>query len=110
MIFSGPLEAPTLFRAGAFLIGVGGGLFSVGMLIAAMEIPEQDLTGMVLGAWGAVQATAAGLSMALGGIVRDVVASSFRSAGQRCSAQTRVLVPDAAAALSRLESQLQGAS
>jgi BCD family chlorophyll transporter-like MFS transporter len=37
-----------------------------------MDMPERDLTGMVLGAWGAVQATAAGVAMALGGVVRDV--------------------------------------
>lgn len=74
VIFSAPLEAPHLFRAGAALIGFAGGLFSVGMLLTAMEIPEPDLTGMVLGAWGAVQATAAGIAMAVGGVVRDAVA------------------------------------
>jgi BCD family chlorophyll transporter-like MFS transporter len=34
--------------------------------------PEQ--TGLAMGAWGAVQATAAGVGMALGGIFRDGVA------------------------------------
>ncbi|RZL07137.1 MAG: MFS transporter, partial [Rubrivivax sp.] len=48
-------------------------LFSVSMLLTAMELPERELTGLVLGAWGAVQATAAGVSMALGGVLRDVV-------------------------------------
>ncbi len=74
VIFSAPLESPTLFRAGAALIGFAGGLFSVGMLLTAMEMPEKELTGMVLGAWGAVQATAAGVAMAVGGVLRDVVA------------------------------------
>lgn len=74
VIFSAPLDSPTLFRVGAALIGFSSGLFSVGMLLTAMEIPERDLTGMVLGAWGAVQATAAGVAMALGGVVRDLVA------------------------------------
>nr|NDG08993.1 MFS transporter [Oxalobacteraceae bacterium] len=32
VIFSAPLDAPNLFRCGAFLIGAGGGLFSVGTL------------------------------------------------------------------------------
>ncbi|MFM8610950.1 MAG: BCD family MFS transporter [Burkholderiaceae bacterium] len=73
VIFSAPLASPNLFRAGAALIGFGGGLFSVGMLYTAMQMPERDLTGMVLGAWGAVQATAAGAAMALGGVLRDVV-------------------------------------
>ncbi len=73
VIFSAPLESANLFRFGACLIGFGGGLFSVGMLLTAMNFPERELTGLVLGAWGAVQATAAGLAMALGGVLRDVV-------------------------------------
>ncbi|MDH4374952.1 MAG: BCD family MFS transporter [Ramlibacter sp.] len=72
VIFSAPLESPNLFRLGAGLIGFSGGLFSVGMLLTAMDMPERELTGMVLGAWGAVQATAAGVAMALGGVVRDI--------------------------------------
>ena len=43
--------------------------------LTAMDLPERELTGLVLGAWGAVQATAAGLSMALGGVLRDGVSS-----------------------------------
>ena len=75
VIFSAPLDSVTLFRLGSAWIGLAGGLFSVGMLVTAMEMPEKELTGMVLGAWGAVQATAAGLSMALGGVVRDAVSA-----------------------------------
>ncbi len=75
VIFSSPLDSPLLFRVGATLIGFAGGLFSVGMLHTAMEIPDRELTGMVLGAWGAVQATAAGTSMALGGALRDTIAA-----------------------------------
>lgn len=73
VIFSAPLDSPLLFRAGAALIGFSGGLFSVGMLLTAMELPERELTGLVLGAWGAVQATAAGVAMAVGGALRDLV-------------------------------------
>lgn len=73
VIFSAPLQSPWLFQLGAALIGFAGGLFSVGMLLTAMELPERELTGLVLGAWGAVQATAAGVSMALGGVLRDTV-------------------------------------
>jgi len=75
VIFSAPLESANLFRLGACLIGFGGGLFSVGMLLTAMNLPERELTGMVLGAWGAVQATAAGAAMALGGVLRDGIGS-----------------------------------
>ena len=54
-------------------------MFSVGMLIIAMEMPEKALTGMVLGAWGAVQATSSGLSMAVGGVLKDTFASFANS-------------------------------
>jgi len=33
------------------------------------------LGGLVLGAWGAVQATAAGVALVLGGVLRDLMAS-----------------------------------
>jgi BCD family chlorophyll transporter-like MFS transporter len=38
-----------------------------------MHLAPKDQSGLALGAWGAVQATAGGLAMALGGIARDVV-------------------------------------
>ncbi len=73
VIFSAPLQAAWLFQSGAALIGFAGGLFAVGMLLTAMQLPEREHTGLVLGAWGAVQATAAGLAMATGGALRDGV-------------------------------------
>jgi BCD family chlorophyll transporter-like MFS transporter len=79
VIFSAPLESGNLFRFGAALIGFAGGLFSVGMLLTAMELPERELTGMVLGAWGAVQATAAGVALAVGGVLRDLMAHLAQS-------------------------------
>jgi BCD family chlorophyll transporter-like MFS transporter len=80
VIFSGPLESALMFRLGAVLIGFGGGLFSVGMLTCAMELADGSDSGLALGAWGAVQATAMGLAVATGGAVRDlVVALSERS-------------------------------
>jgi BCD family chlorophyll transporter-like MFS transporter len=80
VIFSAPMDSPLMFQLGAALIGFAGGLFSVGMLLTAMAFPERELTGLVLGAWGAVQATAAGVSMALGGVLRDAV-SALATAG-----------------------------
>jgi BCD family chlorophyll transporter-like MFS transporter len=80
VIFAEPVDAPSLFRTGAALIGFGGGLFSVGTLSAAMGIDADGLHGLVLGAWGAVQATAAGLAIGLGGALRDGV-SAIATAG-----------------------------
>ncbi|MCE7505099.1 BCD family MFS transporter [Polynucleobacter sp. IMCC30063] len=79
VIFSEPLQSPWLFRCGAFLIGFGGGLFSVSTLTAAMSFETDDMNGLVLGAWGAVQATAAGLAIALGGLIRDLISSLAQS-------------------------------
>ncbi|KAB0680333.1 BCD family MFS transporter [Aureimonas leprariae] len=75
VIFSAPLESVSLFRLGAVLIGFGGGLFSVGMLSAVMDLARNSESGIALGAWGAVQATATGLAVGTGGAVRDLVQS-----------------------------------
>jgi MFS transporter, BCD family, chlorophyll transporter len=72
VLMAAPLEAPWLFRAGTVLIGFGGGLFSVGTLTAAMSLERPEHVGLALGAWGAVQATAAGSAVAFGGALRDL--------------------------------------
>ena len=69
------LAVPSLLAIGAAVIGFGVGLFSVGTLLTAMSMAEQRDSGVALGAWGAVQATAAGGALALGGIIRDTVAA-----------------------------------
>lgn len=76
VILSSPLHSPTLFALGTLLIGFGAGLFGHGTLTATMNLAPRDQTGMALGAWGAVQASAAGLAIALGGIIRDIVAAT----------------------------------
>lgn len=73
VVFAAPAESALLFRAGTVLIGVGAGLFSVSTLTAAMGMEDQEHVGFALGAWGAVQATAAGLAVGLGGALRDGV-------------------------------------
>ncbi|NNF72893.1 MAG: PucC family protein [Rhodobacteraceae bacterium] len=75
VVFAAPMGSPMLFFVGATGIGLGGGLFSVATLTAAMTMPAGGLAGrgLALGAWGAAQATAAGLSIALGGLIRDGV-------------------------------------
>jgi BCD family chlorophyll transporter-like MFS transporter len=73
-VIASPLvDSMALFVAGVFAIGLGGGLFGHGTLTLTMNRAPQDQTGLALGAWGAVQATAAGAGVALGGIGRDAV-------------------------------------
>ncbi|MHA7870930.1 MAG: PucC family protein [Hyphococcus sp.] len=71
VIFADPLASPLLFRIGTVLIGFGGGLFSVCTLTAVMALAKNHDSGIALGAWGAVHATAAGVAIALGGVMRD---------------------------------------
>jgi BCD family chlorophyll transporter-like MFS transporter len=76
-----PLQSVELFAVGTFLIGAGGGMFGHGTLTATMNLAAPGQAGLALGAWGAVQATMAGIAMALGGVIRDVVASHSGSTG-----------------------------
>jgi BCD family chlorophyll transporter-like MFS transporter len=73
VIFAEPLASALLFRIGASLVGFGAGLFSVGTLTAAMNLENDGLNGLALGAWGAVQASCAGVAIAAGGAARDIV-------------------------------------
>jgi BCD family chlorophyll transporter-like MFS transporter len=74
IIFAAPLHSVALFYAGAGAIGFGAGLFAVSTLTAAMTMQTRGAgAGLALGAWGAAQATAAGLSIFLGGTIRDIV-------------------------------------
>jgi BCD family chlorophyll transporter-like MFS transporter len=75
VIMSGPLDSALLFGVGTLLIGFGAGLFTVGALSACMALARPGEIGLTLGAWGAVQATAAGLAIGLGGLLRDGVAA-----------------------------------
>ena len=68
-----PVGMPGLFLLGNFLIGFGGALFGHGTLTATMNRAPKDQAGLALGAWGAVQATAVGIGMALSGVIRDLV-------------------------------------
>ena len=81
VIFAAPMGSTLLFFTGAGLIGFGGGYFAVSTLTAAMTLPTEGLAGrgLALGAWGAAQATAAGLSTLIGGALRDVVNSMAMS-------------------------------
>jgi MFS transporter, BCD family, chlorophyll transporter len=87
VIFAEPLGSANIYRLGATLIGMGGGLFSVGTLSSAMALDgsagaplaadgsTQNFNGLVIGAWGAVHATCMGLAIGLGGALRDAVSA-----------------------------------
>jgi BCD family chlorophyll transporter-like MFS transporter len=75
VIAAGPLHSLAVFVAGVFLLGFGSGVFGHGTLTASMNLAPRDQIGLALGAWGAAQATAAGVAVALGGIIRDLVAA-----------------------------------
>ena len=72
VICGGALSMIPVFCFGVFLIGLGGGLFSVGTLTSAMALARDGKSGIALGAWGAVQATAVGLAILVGGGLRDL--------------------------------------
>ncbi|MCG5513586.1 BCD family MFS transporter [Ectothiorhodospira shaposhnikovii] len=73
VVIAVPMDSTIVFRVGAFLIGFGGGLFAVSTLLAMMGFARNEQSGMAVGAWGAVQATAAGGAIFLGGAIRDLV-------------------------------------
>jgi BCD family chlorophyll transporter-like MFS transporter len=73
VMLAAPLGSALLFGTGTLLIGFGAGLFGHGTLTATMNLAPRNQTGLALGAWGAVQASAAGVAIALGGILRDLI-------------------------------------
>ncbi len=74
VVFCGAIGSVPMFRAGAFCIGFGGGLFALGSLTAAMQARAGIDSGLALGAWGAVQASASGAAVLTGAGLKDLVA------------------------------------
>ena len=79
LIFAAPLQSTALFALGVALIGFGAGLFAHCTLTAAMGMAGAGQIGLALGIWGAVQASAAGVAVASGGLIRDGVALLART-------------------------------
>ena len=73
IILAEPLMLQGLFYAGAAGVGLGGGLFAVGTMLGAMAISNRSDSGIVVGAWGAVQATAIGCSLLAGGVIKNTI-------------------------------------
>ena len=76
VIAAAPLQSTLVFGMGVWMIGFGGGLFGHGTLTATMNQATPEHTGLALGAWGAVQATSAGVAVGLGGVLRDGLSSA----------------------------------
>ncbi|MDJ0640674.1 MAG: MFS transporter, partial [Paracoccaceae bacterium] len=62
-----------VFLAGVLATGLGAGLFGHATLTATIRAAPDNRIGLALGTWGAVQATAAGIGVALAGITRDII-------------------------------------
>ncbi|MEM6640578.1 MAG: PucC family protein [Pseudomonadota bacterium] len=77
VILSARIDAPAVFLLGNVLIGFGGALFGHATLTSCMNRAPASQADLALGAWGAVQATAAGVAMALSGTTRDVTNASL---------------------------------
>ena len=73
LVFAAPFDSTALFGIGVTLIGLGAGLFAHCTLTAAMATAAPGQVGLTLGIWGAVQASAAGSAVAMGGLIRDGV-------------------------------------
>ena len=81
VIASASGEGGAMLVGGTLVAGFGAGLFSHGTLTATMRAAPKDQVGLALGAWGAVQTTAAGMAIAFGGILRDVILAAPGGAG-----------------------------
>ncbi|MEM9909155.1 MAG: PucC family protein [Pseudomonadota bacterium] len=73
IILSSSIMGPAAFIAGTIATGLGAGLFGHATLTATIRKAPSEQIGLSLGAWGAVQATCAGIGVALAGLVRDVL-------------------------------------
>ncbi len=73
LVLAAPMQSVLLFAAGVATIGFGAGLFAHCTLTAAMSMAGAGQIGLALGIWGAVQASAAGMAVASGGLIRDGV-------------------------------------
>jgi BCD family chlorophyll transporter-like MFS transporter len=76
VLAAAPSGSAALFVAGVMAVGFGGGLFGHATLTATMTLAPKEQAGLALGAWGAVQATAAGAGVALGAPIRDLAFAS----------------------------------
>ena len=82
VIIAAPFGLDGAFLVGNFLVGFGAAIFAHATLTATMNLAPKKQAGLALGAWGAVQATAAGVALALSGTIRDLVNAGVGTAGE----------------------------
>lgn len=80
IIVAAYIQATETFVIGTAIAGFGAALFSHGTLTAIMRSAPREQVGLALGSWGAVQATAAGIAIVLGGIARDLIMRTEQAA------------------------------
>ncbi len=73
IVLASAFVGPVLFVIGTGLTGLGAGLFGHATLTATIRQAPSGQIGLSIGTWGAVQATCAGIGVALAGVVRDVL-------------------------------------
>ena len=61
--------------------GIGAGLFGHATLTATIRKAPKGRIGLSLGAWGAVQATCAGIGVLLAGLIRDALVATSEVSG-----------------------------
>ncbi len=79
VIASAREQSIPMFVIGVLMVGFTAGLFGHGTLTATMNFAPREQVGLALGSWGAVQATAAGIGAAMGGIMRDTITGGGRA-------------------------------
>ena len=73
IVVSSAFIGPSLFVVGTAMTGLGAGLFGHATLTATIRNAPSGQVGLSIGTWGAVQATCAGVGIALAGIFRDIL-------------------------------------
>lgn len=73
VLASAVMGSVALLIGATLVAGFGAGLFGHGTLTATMRSAPREQIGLSLGAWGAVQTTAAGAAIAVGGVIRDAM-------------------------------------
>ena len=91
IILSSTVIGAPLFVAGTAMTGLGAGLFGHATLTSTIRSAPKNQIGLALGAWGAVQATCAGLGVAIAGIVRDVILGTGAFGGLHAQAPYNVV-------------------